>query len=70
VVSFLGPAAGGVIEAVVRGRDDLPSARTRALLFVQAAFNRDYTMIMGTVLFDAVLILMFNLLVDVISDMA
>ncbi|MCX5757060.1 MAG: ABC transporter permease subunit, partial [Candidatus Hydrogenedentes bacterium] len=34
--------------------------------FVQSAFNRDYTMIMGTVLFYAVLILLFNLIVDVV----
>ena len=33
--------------------------------FVMAAFNRDYTMVMGTVLFFAVLIIMLNLLVDI-----
>jgi oligopeptide transport system permease protein len=34
--------------------------------FVNSAFNRDSTMVMGTVLFYAVLILFFNLLVDLI----
>jgi oligopeptide transport system permease protein len=35
--------------------------------FVNSAFNRDSTMVMGTVLFYAVLILFFNLLVDLIQ---
>ena len=33
--------------------------------FVNAAFNRDYTLVMGVVLFYAVLLIVFNLLVDV-----
>ena len=32
--------------------------------FVNAAFNRDYTMVMGTVMFYACLIIVFNALVD------
>ncbi|MDG2213213.1 MAG: ABC transporter permease subunit, partial [Verrucomicrobiota bacterium] len=32
-----------------------------------AAFNRDYTMVMGTVLFFAALIILLNLLVDIIQ---
>jgi len=35
--------------------------------FVEAAFNRDYTMVMGTVLFFAALIILLNLLVDIIQ---
>jgi oligopeptide transport system permease protein len=35
--------------------------------FVTAAFNRDYTMVLGTVLFYATLIILLNLLVDVIQ---
>ena len=35
--------------------------------FVEAAFNRDYTMVMGTVLFFATLIILLNLLVDVLQ---
>jgi len=33
--------------------------------FVNAAFNRDYTMVMGTVLFYATLIIVLNLVVDI-----
>jgi len=35
---------------------------------VNSAFNRDYTLVMGTVLFYAVLIIFFNLLVDLIQQ--
>lgn len=35
-------------------------------LFVNSAFNRDYFMVMGSVLFYAVLLLLFNLLFDLI----
>jgi oligopeptide transport system permease protein len=35
--------------------------------FVQAAFNRDYTMILGCTTFLAVLIIVFNLLSDVLA---
>ena len=35
-------------------------------LFVNSAFNRDYFMVMGSVLFYAVLLLLFNLLFDVV----
>jgi oligopeptide transport system permease protein len=35
--------------------------------FVNAAFNRDYTLVMGTVLFYAALIIVLNLAVDVVQ---
>ena len=35
--------------------------------FINSAFNRDDTMVMGTVLFYAVLIIAFNLVVDLIQ---
>ena len=35
--------------------------------FVNSAFNRDDTMVMGTVLFYAALILLFNLIVDLLQ---
>ena len=35
--------------------------------FVNGALNRDYPVVMGTVLFYAVLILIFNLIADVIQ---
>lgn len=35
-------------------------------LFVNAAFNRDYTMVMGSTLFYALLLLLFNLVFDLV----
>ncbi len=35
--------------------------------YIQAAFNRDYTMILGTTVFLATLIVLFNLLSDVLA---
>jgi oligopeptide transport system permease protein len=63
VTAFLGPAAAGLLSGsfVVETIFQVPGLGRE---FVQAAFNRDYTMIMGTVLFFATLILVFNLLVD------
>jgi oligopeptide transport system permease protein len=34
--------------------------------FVQGALNRDYTLVMGVVLFYGVLIILFNFLVDLL----
>ena len=34
---------------------------------MQAAFNRDYTLIMGCTLFLSVLIILFNLLSDIVA---
>jgi len=64
VVAFLGPAIAGLLSGsfVVETIFDVPGLGRE---FVQAAFNRDYTMIMGTVLFYAALIMVLNLLVDV-----
>ncbi len=63
VVAFMGPAAAGLLSGsfVVESIFMVPGLGRE---FVQAAFNRDYTMIMGTVLFYASLILLFNLVVD------
>lgn len=64
VVSFLGPAAAGLLSGsfVVETIFQVPGL---GRFFVQGAFNRDYTLITGVVLFYATLILVFNLLVDV-----
>lgn len=64
VVSFLGPAAAGLLSGsfVVETIFQAPGL---GRFFIQAAFNRDYTMILGTVLFYAALILLFNVIVDV-----
>ncbi|PCJ53533.1 MAG: ABC transporter [Candidatus Hydrogenedentota bacterium] len=65
VVSYLGPAAAGLISGsfVVETIYQIPGL---GRFFVEAAFNRDYTMIMGTVLVYATLVLMLNMVVDVL----
>ena len=66
VISFLGPAVAGLLTGslVVETIFQIPGL---GRFFVMAAFNRDYTMVMGTVLFFAVLIIMLNLLVDIVQ---
>ncbi len=66
VVSFLGPAAAGLLTGsfVVETIFQIPGL---GRFFVQSAFNRDYTMIMGMVLFYALMILCFNLAVDIVQ---
>ncbi len=63
-VSFLGPALAGLISGsfVVEKIFQIPGLGQQ---FITSATNRDYTMILGTVTFFAVLIIFFNLLVDV-----
>jgi oligopeptide transport system permease protein len=63
VVSFLGPAAAGLFTGslVVEQVFALPGV---GRYFVQGAVNRDYTLVMGMVVFYATLILLLNLVVD------
>lgn len=65
VVSFLGPAIAGLLAGsfVVESIFQIPGL---GKFYVQAAFNRDYTMIMGCTIFFAFLIILFNLLADVL----
>jgi oligopeptide transport system permease protein len=65
VVSYLGPALAGLLSGsfVVETVFQIPGL---GRFFVQAAFNRDYTVILGTTTFFAVLIVAFNLLSDVL----
>lgn len=66
VVSYLGPAAAGLISGsfVVETVFFVPGL---GRFFVAAAFNRDYSMVLGTVLFYALLIVLFNLAVDIVQ---
>jgi oligopeptide transport system permease protein len=66
VVSFIGPAISGLVTGslVVESIFQIPGL---GRYFVMAGFNRDYTMVMGTVLFYAVLIIVMNLLVDIVQ---
>lgn len=65
VVSYLGPATAGLLTGsfVVEKIFQVPGLGRE---FIEAAFNRDYTMIMGTVLVYATLVLVLNLAADVI----
>ena len=66
VVTFLGPAFAGLITGsfVIESIFFIPGL---GKFFVTAAFNRDYTMVLGTVLFYATLIIFLNLMVDVLQ---
>lgn len=64
VVAYLGPAAAGLLTGsfVVETIFGVPGLGSE---FVDAAFNRDYTMIMGTTLLYASLVMLLNLAADV-----
>jgi oligopeptide transport system permease protein len=66
VVAFLGPAFAGLVGGsfVVETIFQIPGL---GRFYVQAAFNRDYTMILGTTIFFATLIIVFNLISDMIA---
>ena len=66
VVAFLGPAFAGLLAGsfVVETIFQIPGL---GRFYVQAAFNRDYTMILGTTVFLSVLIVIFNLVSDVLA---
>ncbi|MDH4030353.1 MAG: oligopeptide ABC transporter permease OppB [Chromatiales bacterium] len=65
VVSYLGPATAGVItgSVVIEQIFGVPGL---GRYFVQGALNRDYTLVMGVVVFFGVLIVVFNLIVDLV----
>jgi oligopeptide transport system permease protein len=65
VISFLGPAAAALLTGslVVEQVFGLPGV---GRYFVQGAINRDYTLVMGMVIFYAALILLLNLAVDLL----
>jgi oligopeptide transport system permease protein len=66
VVSFLGPAVAGIITGslVVESIFQIPGV---GRFFVMAGFNRDYTMVMGTVLLLCALTILANLVVDILQ---
>ena len=63
VVSYLGPAIAGIItgSVVIETIFGIPGI---GRYFVQGALNRDYTLVMGVVIFYGALIILLNLLVD------
>jgi len=66
VVAYLGPAVSGLLTGslVVETIFDIPGA---GRFFVNAASSRDYTMVMGTTLIFAVLVIGANLVVDILQ---
>ncbi len=65
VVSYLGPATAGLItgSVVIEQIFGLPGL---GRYFVTGALNRDYTLVLGIVVFYGALIILFNFLVDLI----
>lgn len=65
VVSYLGPATAGIITGsiVVEQVFSIPGI---GRYFVDAALNRDYTLVAGVVVFYGCLIVLFNLIVDIL----
>jgi oligopeptide transport system permease protein len=65
VISFMGPALAGIISGsfVVETIFQIPGLGRE---FVQSALNRDYFLVLGTVIFFASLIIVLNLVVDVV----
>src|SRR5581483_5549439 len=64
VVSYLGPATAGILTGsfVIETIFQIPGIGRE---FVTSVFNRDYTLILGTTIMFATLIMLLNLLVDI-----
>lgn len=65
VIAFLGPALAGLLSGsfVVETIFQIPGL---GRYFVQAAFNRDYTLVLGMSIFFSTIVVLFNLLADII----
>lgn len=66
VISYLGPAIAGILTGsfIIETIFQIPGIGRE---FVNSAFNRDYTLVLGTVILYAVLIMSLNLVVDVVQ---
>ena len=65
VISFMGPATAGLItgSVVIERIYSIPGLGS---YFVQGALNRDYTLVMGVVIFYGVVIVLLNFIVDML----
>jgi len=65
VISYLGPAFAGMISGsvIIERIFSIPGLGS---YFVQGALNRDYTLVMGIVIFYGILIISLNFLVDLV----
>jgi oligopeptide transport system permease protein len=66
VVSFLGPAIAGILTGsfVIETIFQIPGLGRE---FVNSAFNRDYTLVLGTVILYATIVIALNLVVDIVQ---
>ena len=66
VIAFLGPGIAGILTGsfVIETIFQIPGLGRE---FVNSAFNRDYTLVLGTVILYATLIVLLNLVVDVVQ---
>ncbi len=67
-LAYLGPTAAGIVtgSVVIERAFSIPGI---GRYFVEAASNRDYTLVMGTVIFYGMLIIFANLLVDLVYSL-
>jgi oligopeptide transport system permease protein len=65
VISYMGPATAGLItgSVVIERIYSIPGLGS---YFVQGALNRDYTLVMGVVIFYGVIIIVLNFIVDML----
>ncbi len=65
IVSYSGPAAAALLtgSVIVETIFSIPGV---GRYFVEAALNRDYTLVMGTVVLIAIFTVLFNLIVDIL----
>lgn len=65
IVSYLAPCAAGLLtgSAVIESIYTIPGV---GRYFVSASINRDYTLVMATVVLIAVFVIVFNLIVDLL----
>ncbi len=65
VISYMGPAMAGLItgSVVVERIYSIPGLGS---YFVQGALNRDYTLVMGVVIFYGIIIIVLNFIVDIL----
>lgn len=65
IVSYAGPAAAALVTGsiIVESIFQIPGV---GRYFVEAALNRDYTLVMGTVVVIAIFTILFNLIVDLL----
>ncbi|GHU72474.1 peptide ABC transporter permease [Spirochaetia bacterium] len=68
VVSYLGPACAGIVtgSVVVESIFVIPGLGT---FFVRSALNRDYTLIMGTVIVYSLILVAMNFVVDIVYSL-